>query len=170
MSEKTVDSLHTELVLVEVAGKTLGVPVERVRYALPPQRLDGVPLAPAAVAGVVNLRGRVAVAIDLRCCLEGEASTPPDQQQCLVIEMRGELYALLVDSVGEVVRFGEDAVIDDSIDAFAPRWQHLLCQLLRMEEGIVAELDIERVLEMTCSNSSSPSTSGEANREVVLGG
>ncbi len=169
MSERSIDTHHTELVLVEVAGKTLGVPVERVRYALPSQRLDGVPLAPAAVAGVVNLRGRVAVAIDLRCCLEGHGSEPAEQQ-CLVIEVRGELYALLVDTVGEVVRFDESAVIDDNITAFAPRWQHLLCQLLRMEEGIVAELDIERVLEIACSNVSSPSPSGDANREVVLGG
>ncbi len=170
MSEKSIDPRHAELVLVEIAGKTLGVPVERVRYALSSQRLDGVPLAPAAVAGVVNLRGRVAVAIDLRCCLEGQGSTPPEQQQCLVIEVRGELYALLVDTVGEVVRFAETAAIDDNITAFAPRWQHLLRQLLRTEEGIVAELDIERVLEVACSNASSSSPSGDANREVVLGG
>ncbi len=160
---------RAELVLVRVAGRTLGVPVERVRYALPPQRLDGVPLSPAAIAGVVNLRGRVAVAIDLRCCLEGHGSTPPEQQQCLVIEMRGELYALLVDAVGEVVRFGDGATIDENITAFAPRWQHLLRQLLRLEDGIVAELDIERVLEVTCSRTDSP-MSGDAHREVLPSG
>ena len=169
MSSKPIDQGHTELVLVRIADKTLGVPVERVRYALPPQRLDGVPLSPAAVAGVVNLRGRVAVAIDLRCCLEGENSAAADQQQCLVIEVRGELYALLVHAVGEVVRFGEDAAIDENVTAFAPRWQHLLCRLLRMEDGIVAELDIERVLERACAQSASP-TSGESSREVMSGG
>ncbi len=169
MSSKAVEQVRTELVLVRVADKTLGVPVERVRYALPPQRLDGVPLAPAAVAGVVNLRGRVAVAIDLRCCLEGEGSAASDQQQCLVIEVRGELYALLVDAVGEVVRFAEDAALDEDVTAFAPRWQHLLCRLLRMEDGIVAELDIDRVLERACAQSASP-TSGESSREVMSGG
>ncbi len=169
MTAPSTDPGRAELVLVRVAGRTLGVPVERVRYALPPQRLDGVPLSPAAIAGVVNLRGRVAVAIDLRCCLEGHRSTPPEQQQCLVIEMRGELYALLVDAVGEVVRFGEGAAIDENITAFAPRWQHLLRQLLRLEDGIVAELDIERVLEMTCSRSDSL-ISGDAHREVLPGG
>ncbi len=169
MSSKTVDVQHTELVLVRVADKTLGVPVERVRYALPPQRLDGVPLSPAAVAGVVNLRGRVAVAIDLRCCLEGDGGTPADQQQCLVIEVRGELYALLVDAVGEVVRFGEDAAIDENVTAFAPRWQHLLCRLLHLEDGIVAELDIDRVLETARAHSASP-ICGDSNREVMLGG
>ena len=49
-----------------VAGQTCSIPVLLVRDVLGPQAITPIPLAPAEVAGGLNLRGRIVTAIDLR--------------------------------------------------------------------------------------------------------
>ncbi len=163
----TTDNEIIELVLVEVRGRTLGVPVDRVRYALSPQHIDQVPLVPAAIAGVVNLRGRVAVAVDVLRCLEPDGDSQGGDKQCLVIEQNGELYALLVDAVGEVVRIDSSETVDGDIGAFAPKWKRLLRKLLRFEGKIVPELDLDKVLEV--SGTRNGVQGKESEREALSG-
>ena len=53
-------------VTVEIAGQTFGIAIERVREVFAPERITRVPLAGKEIAGVLNLRGRIVTAIDMR--------------------------------------------------------------------------------------------------------
>ena len=59
----------TEYVTVMIGGQLFGLPISRVQDVFMPDRLTRVPLAPKEIAGVLNLRGRIVTAIDMRCRL-----------------------------------------------------------------------------------------------------
>ena len=56
----------TEYVTVTIGGQLFGLPISRVQDVFMPDRLTRVPLAPPEIAGVLNLRGRIVTAIDMR--------------------------------------------------------------------------------------------------------
>ena len=55
-----------DYVTMTIAGQLFGIPVLTVQDVLGPQSITRVPLAPAEVAGSLNLRGRIVTAIDMR--------------------------------------------------------------------------------------------------------
>ena len=84
-------------------GDLYGVEVAHVQEVLRSQSLTRVPLAPAAVAGLINLRGQVVTAIELRERL-GRGPRPEGQEAVvIVVRLRGEAVSLLVDSIADVV-------------------------------------------------------------------
>lgn len=75
--------------------------VQDVQEVLPSRTTTRVPLAGAEVAGLVNLRGQVVLAVDLRARL-GLAPAETDQA-LVVVTVGGEQIALLVDRIGDIV-------------------------------------------------------------------
>ena len=61
----TADSA-IEYVTAMVGGQLFGLPIGRVQDVFLPDRLARVPLAPPEIAGLINLRGRIVTAIDMR--------------------------------------------------------------------------------------------------------
>ena len=74
-----------------------------VRDVLGEQTITRIPLAPPEIAGSLNLRGRIVTAIDLRRRLRLPPPPPGAARMSVVAEQGGELYALLVDQVAEVM-------------------------------------------------------------------
>src|SRR5271155_4711212 len=91
------------LVTLTVADQLCGVPVLGVRDILGEQVITRIPLAPPEIAGSLNLRGRIVTAIDLRRRLRLPPAPPGTPRMSVVAEQAGELYALLVDQVAEVL-------------------------------------------------------------------
>ena len=75
-----------------------------MRDVFVPRGLSPVPLAPPEVAGLLNLRGRIVTAIDLRRRLGLPPRDDGGAPVAVGIEERGELYGLIVDGVGDVLR------------------------------------------------------------------
>jgi purine-binding chemotaxis protein CheW len=88
---------------MSIADQLFGIPVLKVQDVLGPQTITRVPLAPPEVAGSLNLRGRIVTAIDVRLRLSLETRTTTKPAMSVVVEHDGELYSLLVDTVGEVL-------------------------------------------------------------------
>src|SRR3954467_12744559 len=91
------------LVTLTVADQLCGVPVLAVRDILGEQTITRIPLAPPEIAGSLNLRGRIVTAIDLRRRPRLAPAPPGQVRMSVVAEQGGELYALLVDQVSEVL-------------------------------------------------------------------
>jgi purine-binding chemotaxis protein CheW len=86
-----------QFVTVVIERQTFGIPVLVVQDILGPQKITRVPLAPAEVAGALNLRGRIVTAINVRRRL-GLAPRPAEMKGMnVVVEHDGELYSLMVD-------------------------------------------------------------------------
>ena len=92
-----------QLATFRLDGDLYGVEVEHVQEVLRSQGLTRVPLAPKAVAGLINLRGQVVTAIELRERL-GRKPRPEGQEAVvIVVRLHGEAVSLLVDSIADVV-------------------------------------------------------------------
>jgi purine-binding chemotaxis protein CheW len=141
------DEQSTEYVTVTIGEQLFGLPIARVQDVFVPEKLTRVPLAPPEVAGVLNLRGRIVTAIDMRRKL-GLAPRAADKPVMAVgIDTRGESYGLLVDAVGEVLKFpasareAKPANLDD-------RWARVATDVIRMDGQLLVVLDVDRVLDI----------------------
>lgn len=88
----------------------LGVDVLRVQEILRQQEMTPVPLAPPQVRGLINLRGEIVTAIDLRSRMGMEpipldAERPP--MNVIIREAEGTV-SFLVDKIGDVLMLGTD--------------------------------------------------------------
>jgi purine-binding chemotaxis protein CheW len=134
------------LVTFCLAGQLCGLPVEAVRDVLRAPCISPIPLAPPEIAGSLNLRGRIVTAIDLHRRLGLPAAGSTDAAGvCVVAELGGELYALLVDQVGDVVSPPPDS-FDRNPATLADRWAGFSNGIYRMEDRLMVVLDIARLL------------------------
>lgn len=84
-------------------GLYFGVAVRDVQEVLRFQVMSAAPQAPTSVSGLINLRGQIVTAIDLRHRL-GLTALPEDQTPMnVVVRSRDEVVSLLVDDIGDVI-------------------------------------------------------------------
>ncbi len=88
----------------------LGVHVEEVQEVILSQPMQRVPLAPPTVRGLVNLRGQIATAIDLRCRFGFPKLSPDCESINVLVNVEDEMMSLLVDEIGDVVEVDAEAV------------------------------------------------------------
>ena len=145
-NESSAD-LVTEYVTVTIGDHKFGLPIFRVQDVFVPDRMTRVPLAPPEVAGILNLRGRVVTAIDMRSRLDfgqRELGTPV---MAIGIEFKGESYGLLVDAVGEVMQLRNSAC-EAKPTNLDPRLSRVAAGIYRLEGQLMVVLDVDRVLDI----------------------
>lgn len=133
------------LVSIRVGGETFGVPVLSVQDVIAAVQIDIVPLAPPEVAGSLNLRGRIVTAIDIRQRMAMPAREPGAPHMSVIVERAGELYALQVDDVGDVLWL---AVADQEPTpiTLTPDWRAVSDGLYRLDGELMLVLNVERFL------------------------
>jgi len=135
-------------VTLTVADQLCGVPVLAVRDVLGPQTITRIPLAPPEIAGSLNLRGRIVTAIDLRRRLQLPAAVPGTPQMSVVAEQGGELYALLVDQVSEVLSLPASA-FERNPPTLEPAWAAFSAGIYRLQDRLLVVLDVARLLSLS---------------------
>lgn len=93
-----------------VGQQFYGIPVSDVQEVLLAQFLTRAPLAPPAVAGLMNLRGQIVTAVDVRKVLRAGEEVEIDESMNVVIRHEGSEVSLLVDRIGDVVSVDEGEV------------------------------------------------------------
>ena len=139
--------LLTEYVTVTIGGHMFGLPIFRVQDVFVPIGLTRVPLAPPEVAGILNLRGRVVTAIDMRSRLDFGEREPGTPVMAIGIELKGESYGLLVDAVGEVMQLHNSAC-EAKPTNLDPRLSRVAAGIYRLEGQLMVVLDVDRVLDI----------------------
>ena len=122
-----------------------GVPVLAVRDILANPVIARIPLAPPEIAGSLNLRGRIVTAVDLRRRLGLPPAPPTLRPMSIVAEQRGELYALLVDQVAEVLSLSA-AQFERNPPTLSPDWARCSAGVYRLQRRSMVVLDVERLL------------------------
>jgi purine-binding chemotaxis protein CheW len=135
-----------EYVAVLVAGQLLGLPISRVHDVYLVNDITAVPLAPPEIAGLLNLRGRVVTAISLRRRLGLNEAAGVERRMTIGIEHQGEAFGLLVDDVGEVLRF-DPADLQPNPVHLDRRWASLAKGVYQVDRRLLIILDVDAVLE-----------------------
>jgi purine-binding chemotaxis protein CheW len=138
----------TEYVSVVLDGQMFGLPIARVQDVFTPQWLTRVPLSEPEIAGVLNLRGRIVTAVELRCRLGLPARQQGVAPMAVGIEWRGESYGLLVDAVGEVIRLADSGREPNPVNLDA-KFARVSLGVHRLDAQLMIVLDVERVLGST---------------------
>lgn len=146
MQQTTSDDV-AEYVTVLIGGQLFGLPISRVQDVFMPDRLTRVPLAHPDIAGVLNLRGRIVTAIDMRIRLGIARERDAKPAMAVGIESRGESYGLLIDSVGEVLKLSPDSREQNPIN-LDPRWARVSGGVHRLDGQLMVILDVDSVLAM----------------------
>jgi len=139
--------LLTEYVTVTIGDHMFGLPIFRVQDVFVPVGLTRVPLAPPEVAGILNLRGRVVTAIDMRSRLDFGEREPGTPVMAIGIELKGESYGLLVAAVGEVMQLHNSACEAKPAN-LDPRLSRVAAGIYRLEGQLMVVLDVDRVLDI----------------------
>ena len=144
------DAATEGLVSIRLGSQTFGVPVMKAQDIIAQTAINIIPLAPPEVAVSLNLRGRIVTAIDMRRRLDLPPRARDDPFMCVIVERSGELYALLVDDVGDVLWLSSDAYEGTPV-TLSPSWRSLCSGLYRLERELLLVLDVEKVLALTAT-------------------
>ncbi len=146
VSDKLKETDSEEYVTAVLDGQLFGIPVLAVQEVLGPQKLANIPLAPPEVAGSLNLRGRIVTAIDLRKRL-GMESADREKSMSIVVDHHGELYSLLIDEVGEVLRVPLENY-ERNPPTLDPRWRDISQGIFRLDGRLLVILQVQRLLDI----------------------
>jgi purine-binding chemotaxis protein CheW len=124
-------------------GQRYALPIERVREIQQIVAFSEVPSGGTGVVGMVNLRGNVIPAVDVRRLVGLEPREYTLETPMVIADVRGELLALLVDEVQDVFELSPDCLQD------APALHQLSAKMLgvaRLDDGLVYILDMDRLI------------------------
>lgn len=134
-----------QFVTVVIGGQLFGLPIERVHDVFVPQSVTRVPLSRPEIAGVLNLRGRIVTAIDMRRRLHLPARDDGGTSMAVGIESKGESYGLLIDNVGEVLDLPVNGREPNPVNLDS-RWASISGGVHRLSGQLMVILDVDRVL------------------------
>jgi len=130
-----------------VDGHYFGLDVLKVQEIIRYQEMTRVPLAPSVVRGLINLRGQIVTAIDLRRRLDFD-DRPADQQPVNVIVQTDDgAVSLLVDEIGDVLEVPE-ALFERPPDTLQTRARELILGAYKLSERLMLLLDVDKTVKV----------------------
>jgi purine-binding chemotaxis protein CheW len=122
-----------------------GVEVEQVQEVIRYQELTRVPLARAVVRGLINLRGQIVTAIDLRSRLELRERPDDELPMNVVVRTDEGAVSLLVDEIGDVLEIAED-IFERPPETMHGVARELVRGVYKLKDRLLLVLDVEAVL------------------------
>lgn len=145
MSNQDLNSNTTQYVTVFIGGQLFGLPIEKVHDVFMPDSITRVPRSEDEIAGVLNLRGRIVTAIDMRRLLGLEERAKDDTRMAVGIEYKGESYGFIIDNVGEVLNLADESR-EANPSNLNRNWTNISAGVHRLEGQLMVILDVEKLL------------------------
>lgn len=147
-----MDQPTRQLCTFHAGNLFLGIDVRQVQEVFRYQKMTRVPLAPGAVRGLINLRGQIVTAIDLRARL-GLPERSGDRLPMNIVVRQGEdVVTLLVDEIGDVIE-----VTADSFESSPPTLRGPIRTLVegayKLPQGLLLVLNTNEAVDVSHSES-----------------
>ena len=143
---RALDAQETrQFVTMFIDDQLFGVPTQQIQDAHVLTEITPVPLAPPEIAGVLNIRGKIVTAINLRMRL----GLPGDQSgkgtMSILVEHEHDLYSLMIDSVRDVVDLPNSAQEQVPIN-LNRNWRDVAESVYRLDGELMIETSVPRLL------------------------
>jgi len=140
--------MNRELHIVgfKVGRETYGVPITSLHEIVRVPEITAVPDAPDYMEGVINLRGKIVSVLDLRKRLGERETAPSRRNRILVLEHKGRLSGLIVDSASEVIKIPATDV-EPSPTEFLEGKLNCVTGLGKYQGRLIVLLDMAKLLE-----------------------
>lgn len=130
-----------------LGGMFFGVEVLKVQEVIRYQEMTRVPIAPAMIQGLINLRGQIVTAIDLRRRLELPPRPPGELPLNVVVRSEDGAVSLLVDEIGDVIEI-EDGAYEPTPETLKGVARELIRGVYKLKERLLLILDTERAISL----------------------
>ena len=113
--------------------------VQEVIKVLP---VTPIPLLPDYLKGLINLRGQIVTAVDLRV-LFGMQESSCSEKMCVICQWEGHLFGLIVDEIGDV--FDTDRTSTTVSEALPEQLRVFIKYVHKTPSALIAEINLEKV-------------------------
>lgn len=125
-----------------------GVPVEKVQEVVRPQPVTPVPLAPKVIRGLINLRGQILTALDLRYRLGLGDLGDTAKLMNVVVRTDDAPVSFLVDEIEEVLDVCEDS-FEAPPETLQGEMRNLITGAYKLEGRLLLALNTERAVNLS---------------------
>jgi purine-binding chemotaxis protein CheW len=139
--------MNQQYCTLTVGDLSLGIDVEKVQEVLRGSDITTVPLAHPAVRGLINLRGQIVTAIDLRRRLGLPGADSNGGSMTMVLGTRDEPLALVVDTVGDVVDV-EEETFEPPPDTLRGEARRMIAGAHKLETRLLLVLNLDVVCDL----------------------
>ena len=122
-----------------------GVSVTKIQEVIRFQETTPVPLSSQHIRGLINLRGQIVTAVDLRSCLDFPARNGSDLPMNIVIRTDDGPVSLLIDKIGDVVEVDHDQ-FEQAPERLRGRARELILGAYKLESQLLHVLDVDRAV------------------------
>jgi len=128
-----------------------GTPVPKVQEVIQHQEMTRVPLAPEVVSGLINLRGQIVSAIDLRRRLGLEDRPAGQLPMNVVVRTNDGAVSLLVDEIGDVIEVEQETLESppETLQGFA---REVVSGVYKLSGRLLLALDIDKIVDLSDLN------------------
>ena len=124
-----------------------GVPVEQVQEVIRYQEMTRVPLVAEVIRGLINLRGQIVMAVDLRRRFGMEDRPESELPMNVVVRADDGAVSFLVDEIGDVLEAGE-ASFERPPETLRGEARELVRGVYKLDQRLMLVLDTERAREI----------------------
>jgi purine-binding chemotaxis protein CheW len=128
-------------------GICFGVHIEKVQEVLEFQEITPVPLSPAVLPGIINLRGQILTSIDLKTRMGLSASETDEQPMMIVVRTSEGPMNLVVDKIGSVLDVDPD-LFEEPTETLKAGVRAVTSHVCKLESGLVLVLDTEKIIQL----------------------
>ena len=144
---------NTQFATFFVCDLFFGVDVLRVQEVLRSQPMTRVPLAPDVIEGLINLRGQIVPAVDMRRRLLLQPRESGQAPMNMVIRNEDGAVSLLVDEIGDVLEIGGSDFEEPPTNLNAAA-RDLIRGIYKLKDRLLLVLDTERAVDLSCARQS----------------
>lgn len=124
-----------------------GVELKGVQEVIRSMEMTKLPLAPAVVRGLMNLRGQIVTAVDLRRRLELAPAPPGTRAMNVVVRSDDGAVSLLVDEIGDVVEV-EESSFEAPPETLRGSMRSIILGVHKLNDRLMHVLDVEKACQM----------------------
>jgi purine-binding chemotaxis protein CheW len=143
-------------------GLLFGVDLKGVQEVIRSLDVTQVPLAPQVVSGLINLRGQIVTAVDLRRRLELEPRALNEESMNVVVRSEDGAVSLLVDEIGDVVEV-EESSFEPPPETLRGTIRVVILGVHKLNDRLMHVLDIDKACQMTMAGEAAAATGSRAH-------
>jgi purine-binding chemotaxis protein CheW len=141
------DSIHDHYLTVKIGDQLFGFPVLHLRDIFKSLEITPIPLAPRAILGSINLRGKVVTVIDLRLKFYPNINIEDRDSMHIAVSLGQELLSFVVDSVGDVVNIPKSK-FDPLPSTLEQHWRDISEGVCQFNDSLIIRLNMEHLLDL----------------------
>jgi purine-binding chemotaxis protein CheW len=146
MQTSTVHSEMLQLVTFKLAGQKYAVDILKVQEINNIKEITAIPNAPSFLEGAINLRGKVIPVLNLGKKFSFEQTAINDLAKIVIMDIRGVIMGIIVDSVSDVLRIPRD-LVEPPPPVSSNVSTKFIAGIAKLDEGLVILLDMDKLLD-----------------------